>query len=210
MRVADAKNASRSAVGYVMLEAHKDSSPSVNSESRGAGCSAARGSHLNFPGNCSCRNRGCNLRIGVHREDSDFPAAEGHFASLRETVSGDCHLLPNRPAGWGEAEHRRRNPEFQVAFQGATRGNHVHKTGARPGGNSRGDVRIRHNAVRGIRAIKGDAGRSGEAATQNSNRLGNFPPPGEPRDEGLEAYSKTEKGPHTVCPSRIRLAIELP
>ena len=151
----------RSVPGYRSL--------SINRESRRAGCGAARGSHLNFPGDGSCRNCGCNLRIRVHREDGDFTAAEGHFASLRETVSRDRHLRPNRPAGRAEAEHRGCNPEFQVALQSAPRGNHVHKTSACAGRNGRGDVRIRQNAVRGIRAIEGDASSSGEATTQNAD-----------------------------------------
>ena len=68
---------------------------SVNGESRGAGCSAARRGHLNLPGNGSRGDRGCDLRIGVHGEDSDFHTTEGHFGSSGEAVSRDRHRRPD-------------------------------------------------------------------------------------------------------------------
>src|SRR5450755_1473434 len=88
---------------------------SVNCESRGAGCRAARRDHLDFPGNGSCGNRSCDLGVRVHHESLGRHSPERHLGGLRETVPGDHHVCPNRAGGWSKAQDHRRNPKLLLA-----------------------------------------------------------------------------------------------
>src|ERR1035437_2064333 len=147
---------------------------SVNGESRGAGCSAARRSHLNLPGNGSRGDRGRDLRIGVHCEDSDFHTTEGHFGSSGEAVSRDRHRRPDRTAGWAEAASSGCNAKFLVAVYLTLGEEDCHDSSERCVWNNRGHVGVRKDRGTGgnIRC-EPDACGLGEALTQDVYRLAN-------------------------------------
>ena len=146
-----------------------------NRESGRTAGRAARRSHLNLSGNGSHRNRGCNLRIGVHRVRNGFHASEGDLIGSREARARDGYDSPNRPARRCKAEDRRCNSELLVTLQSATGCNGGDQTSGCTGRNARGNVSIGHHVECGAGAVEFDAGSSGEATTQDAHCLGNFP-----------------------------------